>query len=426
MVLVLGLFTVWKLVDRPDGGPGEESRSRALSQTRISDPQAQVLYEQATQYFHDAESAAQWDLAVTTMRRALEIEPENPWLKAELGNVLIGRQWLHPQTEIKEEALGLAEQALDADPEIVGAWLVRGKLAQLEGDNQTAIEVARKIKSIDPLDHRGAYLLGRTLIKQGSKDEGLAEIKRGTEADDDPISAHFNMGYALQSLGRLDDAVLEYKQVIEVAPGHGNALNNLAVIYFWMGRYLEAVPLFRRLIEIRPEDKSAASNLGTVYYYLDRMEEAVEAYQLAERLSPTDPLIKNNLGDAYAKLGEIDQANESYLKAIATADEGLARGGDKLALQELKYLCLAKVGRFDEATTEVERMAEDYPADFDVLYVAAQVFALAGNKDQLLEYTENAIRAGYPREEFARAPEFKAFHDDSDFQELLSADLEER
>ena len=193
-----------------------------------------------------------------------------------------------------------------------------------------------------------------------------------------------------------------------------------------MGRYLEAVPVFRRLLEIRPDDTSAASNLGTVYYYLDRMEEAVEAYRLAERLNPEDPMIQNNLGDAYAKLGDPDQALEWYSRAITTADEGLASGGDRLVLQELKYLCLAKVGRFDEAAAGVEQLAAEYPSDYDVLYVAAQVYALAGHKNRVLEYTERALRAGYPREEFARAPEFASFQDDSDFQDLLAAELQDR
>jgi len=426
MILFLGSFAVWKLADNWSAASLEDTSSTTPSERRISDPKSRVLYEQAEQYRRDAESIAQWELAETTLRRALGLEPENPWLKAELAGYLVDRQQAHPQAERKEEALNLADQALQADPDLAAAWVVRGRLAKLEGDYQTALEAARQARSIDPMDHEAAYLLGRTLISQGSKEEGLAEIKQATELDDDPANVHFELGYALQNLGQLDEAILEYKQVTEYAPGHSSALNNLAVCYFWMGRYREAVPVFRRLLEIQPEDAGVASNLGTVYYYLDRMEEAIGAYEVAHRLDPGEPMIQNNLGDAHTKLGNLEKAREWYLKAIASADQGLSQGGSRLGLQQLKYLCLAKVGRFKESIAGVEAMAKDHPSDFEVLYTSAQVFALAGEKARLLEYTERAIRAGYPREEFGRAPEFGAFADDSDFQELLSADLESR
>ena len=425
-LLVMGSFAAWELANQRSAASREDRNSAELSENRISDPHAKVLYEQAMQYRRDAESVAQWGLAETTLRRASELEPENPWLKAELAYFLVDRQGSHPQAERKGEALDLAEQALEADPDLVAAWLAKGRLAQLAGDLQTALEDAQKAKSIDPSDHRAAYLLGFTLIRQGSKEEGLAEIRQATELDSDPINVHSKLGLAFQRLGQLDEAVLEFKRVIEYAPGHPSALNNLAVCYFWMGRYREAVPVFRRLLEIQPENVKAASNLGTVYYYLGRMEEAIEAYQLAIRLNPEEPLFQYNLGDSYAKVGSSDEAREWYLKAIATADQGLTQGGNRIRLQELKYLCFAKVGRFDEATAGVEDMVKEHPSDFEVLYTSAQVYALAGNRDRLLESTERAIRAGYPREEFGRAPEFASFQDDSAFQELLSADFQNR
>jgi tetratricopeptide (TPR) repeat protein len=178
-------------------------------------------------------------------------------------------------------------------------------------------------------------------------------------------------------------------------------------------------------VELRPEDRSAVTNLGTVYYYLDRMEEAIEAYRIAEKLNPADSTVKANLGDAYAKLGDLDQANEWYSKAIASADEGLARGGDRIDLGGLRVLCLAKVGRLEEASDGIETLVRDNSSDATVLYVAAQVHALAGDRRRLLEYTERAIDAGYPRDEFIRAPEFAAFRTDPVFQDLLAAGLDE-
>lgn len=134
-------------------------------------------------------------------------------------------------------------------------------------------------------------------------------------------------------------------------------------------------------------------------------------------------MIQNNLGDSHAKLGNHDEAREWYRQAIASADRGLAEGGAQQGLLELKYLCQAKIGQFETAKTGVAQLADDYPGHFEVLYTAAQVHALAGDKERLLDYTARAIRAGCPREEFGRAPEFTDFRGDPDFEELLASDL---
>lgn len=424
LVLAMALLGIWKVMDSPNESSPVPEGPASSSASRIRDPQARAIYERAQRYRGDAESVTRWDLAEATLRQAVEMEPDNAWLLSELADLLVERQDLNPQVERKQEATDLVERALEIDTDLATAWVVKGRLAKLEGDHEAAMAAAQKARALDPTDPQAAYLLGLTLIRQGSKEEGMVEVHAAADLDPDPVNRHFQTGFALQQVGRLDEAILEFRQATEFDPGHASALNNLAVCYFWMGRYREAVPVFRRLLEIRPEDKSAANNLGTVYYYLDRMDEAVEAYELAHRLNPGDPMIQNNLGDTHAKLGNREEAHDWYRQAISSADESLAKGGGQKGLLELKYLCQAKVGEFEQATTGAAQLADDYPGDFSVLYTAAQVHALAADKRRLLDYTERAIRAGCPREEFGRAPEFAAFHGDPEFEELLASDLD--
>jgi len=198
-------------------------------------------------------------------------------------------------------------------------------------------------------------------------------------------------------------------------------MNNLANVYLYTGRYLEAVPLYNRALELQP-DETAATNLGTTYYYLDQMEEALAAYLKAEEIAPGYPTTQNNIGDVYAKLGDADSARDWYNKAIESCDRMLAAGGDQLNLQGARALFAAKVGRFEEATAGIQEalsQASGSPDEPELLYSAAQIFSLAGDREALLEYAELSLAAGYPREEFRRAPEFAKFHDDPAFKSLL-------
>jgi tetratricopeptide (TPR) repeat protein len=291
----------------------------------------------------------------------------------------------------------------------------------LDGDGETALAAAERAIAIDPQDVRGHVLHGRALLKQGRQEEGLNELRQAVDLEGGAISARYVLGTALMRLGEMDEAATEFKKALEFAPGHVAAMNNLANVYLYTGRYLEAVPLYNRALELQP-DETVATNLGTAYYYLDQMEEALAAYLKADELDPGSPIAENNIGDVYAKLGADASAREWYLKAVDSCDRLLAEGGDQIHLKGARALFAAKVGLFEEATSgiqEVLTQAVGSPDEPELLYSAAQIFALAGDRVGLLEYTELALKAGYPREEFRRAPEFAAFQDDPDFTKLL-------
>jgi tetratricopeptide (TPR) repeat protein len=275
--------------------------------------------------------------------------------------------------------------------------------------------------NIDPSNVRSHVLHGRALLEQGRREEGLSQLRQAVEMDGGAITARYSLGTALLRMGELDEAALEFKRVLEYAPGNVSTMNNLANVYLYSGRYLEAVPLYHRALELQP-DEIAATNLGTAYYYLDQMEESLAAYLKAEELEPGYPTVQNNIGDVYAKLGDPESARVWYSRAIESCDHRLAAGGDRVELEGMKALFLAKVGRFEEAINGINGIlnqsvsASDEP---ELLYSAAQIYALASERQSMLDYAQRAMKAGYPREEFRRAPEFAAFQDDPEFTQLM-------
>ncbi len=383
--------------------------------------EAQVLLEQSRKYSQDGATLAKLKLAEQTLRRALELEPDNIYLQSELALLLAGMQEGYPQQERRDETLELAEKVLSADPDMSKAWLAKGELSMLEGDGEAAAEAAQRVMTIDPSNVRGHVLHGQALLEQGRREEGLEQLRQAVEMDGGAISARYVLGTALLRMGQLDEATVEFKRVLEYAPGHISAMNNLANAYLYSGRYLEAVPLYHRALELAP-DEVAATNLGTAYYYLDQMEESLAAYLEADELEPGYPTVQNNIGDVYAKLGDPDSSRTWYLRAIESCDQRLAAGGDRLELQGMKALLQAKVGRFEEAINGIKGILNQTvsaPDEPELLYSAAQIYALAGERENMLEYAERAMRAGYPREELRRAPEFSEFQSDPAFTQLL-------
>ena len=421
--IVVALLSLFFVLRRE--APVGETIARTTSQSEVG-PEAQLLLDQSQSYSREGATLPKLELAEQTLRRALEIEPDNAYLQSELALLLAAMQEEYPREGRGDEALALADGALAADPAMSNAWLAKGELGLLEGDGNAAEEAARQAIAMDESNVRGHVLLGRGLLEQGLRQEGLDQLQNAVEMDGGEILARYALATALLRMGELDEATVEFKRVLEYAPGHVSAMNNLANAYLYSGRYLEAVPLYRRALDLAP-DEIAATNLGTAYYYLDQMEESLAAYLKAEEIEPGYPTVQNNIGDVYAKLGDPDAARTWYLKAIESSDRHLAAGGDRVSLLGMRALFAAKAGRYEEAISGIEDVLEQTasaPDEAELLYSAAQIYALAGERERMLDYAERSMRAGYPREEFRRAPEFAAFQDDPEFTRLLVASLD--
>ena len=212
----------------------------SLPQSALSS-KAQLLLEQSRSYTRDGAALPKLELAVQTLRRALELEPDSAFLQAEMAHLLAIIHAEYPDKGRRDEALALCDQALGADPELITAWLARGRISMLDGDGENAAAAAQKAIAIDPLDVRGHVLNGRALLKQGRQEEGLKELRQAVELAGGAITARYVLATALMRLGEMDEAATEFKKALEYAPGHVSAMNNLANVYLYTGRYLEAV-----------------------------------------------------------------------------------------------------------------------------------------------------------------------------------------
>ena len=85
----------------------------------------------------------------------------------------------------------------------------------------------------------------------------------------------------------------------------------------------------------------------------------------------------------------------------------------------LRAVCAAKLGRDRESIANIQEAVSLAPNSGDILFNAAQVFAIAGRRDEALANIQLAIQAGYPRQEFERDLAFVDYRDDPEFRSLL-------
>jgi len=408
LVLVLiGVYAAWQLVAR-----------RGFDRDPVAiGPDAQALLDQAelNKLRATRESLEQ---AEDRLRRALLLEPDHPVVQVRLAALLNTLQNEQPIPARQVEIQHLAESALETDPDNLEAWVALGYNAIRRGDLDIASEAAKKAIRIGPSSHKGFTLRGRIRIAQGRVDEGLADLHQGVDLAGTDMTARLALAYSLWKLGRSNEAASEYEKVLRYNPDSPSALVNLGAIYGQQGRLLDAIPLFRHLLELS-EDVDAAQNLANCYLYSDRFDEALNAYLRVLKIDPDNSYAPHGLAETYEKLGDHEQAQRFYEQAVKSYDRYLEAAGDDYQMLGYRAVCAAKLGRDTEAVANIQKAERLAPHSGQILFNAAQVYAILGRRDEALTLTRQAIEAGYARQEFERDLAFTDYREDPEFKLVL-------
>jgi protein O-GlcNAc transferase len=225
------------------------------------------------------QKAGQFDLALASYRRALEIDPgdvDSLWQGAAALIAL----------ERHADAANVYRELLKIDPDCAGAHLDLGNLLKLLGQPADAMRCYRLALDLDPGFAEAHYNMGVVLQDFGNISAAVECYCRALDAAPDYAEAHLNRGNALVKLGQLENAAASYRAALAIRPDFaeahldlGNALNEL-------GQPAQALFCFQRALQINPAFLAAHLNLGNTLKDLGRIDEALDCYRKAIAIDP--------------------------------------------------------------------------------------------------------------------------------------------
>jgi serine/threonine-protein kinase len=187
------------------------------------------------------------------------------------------------------------------------------------------------------------------------------------------------------------------------------------------GRTLDAIATVQKGLRVRPHPV-LYNNLGTYLYFLGQYPQSAQAF---ERLMELDGNTHNftmwgNLADAYRWTpGKEDKAATAYRVALRLVDARLKDNPAHPVRNAFKALCHAKLGEAEPALAALAAaLARPNPA---ILFQAALVHEILGNRAQALGFLHRAIQAGYGAEEIVNEPELSRLRQDRRYQEIILA-----
>jgi serine/threonine-protein kinase len=382
-------------------------------------PEVALLMEQGDSIEWRGDTERTFDNAEQAYRKALALALGNPRIEAQLAAMLARRNVQLPAPGQREEIRRLTADAVRRAPDDPMPWVAQAKLLLLENRPKEAEEAARKAIERDPDFDRGHTQLGEALVAQGRKDAGFAELRRAADMKQGHVRARLILAAKLQDASRYDEAATEFLKVLGYDRDHPTAKENLGDIYYVTGRYSDAIPLFRDVFE-STHDFRSANSLGNSYFQLDRIEEAIEAYESAYTINPS-PIVARNLGEAYEKVGRKEEARRWYGLAIQAFDRLIPIGGQRAELLSGRAYCVAKLGRHGEALQNIQEAIRLKPNQNAFVFRVAQIYAMAGRREEVYTWARKAIEAGYSKEDVRRDTTLHDFQNDSHFREILES-----
>jgi TolB-like protein/DNA-binding winged helix-turn-helix (wHTH) protein/Tfp pilus assembly protein PilF len=236
---------------------------------------------------------------------ALELDPNSAPAWASLAGawlVLLGDGLATPDNAIAA-GTAAADRALALDPNLPEAHLRALAFSRLSGDDEAAMQHARRAEALDPDNPLLLSLQAGQQLAQGRLDEAIRLVRRAIHSDPLVFTNRYNLVSLLLAARRLEEARSEFEAVSELARRRDVTLAVLeSTLLILEGREAAALAL----LEAWSADEQAAAPLAVAHHTLGN-DEAAEAI-LARLRAASSYEAAAGLAAAHALRGERDQA----------------------------------------------------------------------------------------------------------------------
>ena len=397
------------------------SERAGLDVQPTTSPQALTLYWQGSALLERSELTGRVDAAIAAFEEAVRIDPRFALAHAGLGTAYRMKFSDTRDPAWAERAVGAATNALRIEPDRPEVRYVLALTLAGAGRRDDAIEELNRAIALRPNYDDARRRLGQVLAEDGRVDDGVAELKKAIALRPTAAAGYYSLGFVYYQAARYAEAADTLEQMIRIAPENYLGYQLLGTVYQVMGDTDRALDNYRKTTALRPSAVTY-SNIGVLLHFKGDFAGAAESYRQALKLRPNAATTHRNLGDALSRMNRHSEAEKAYLESIRLYEIEL-KLNPKNALN-LVYLALVlqKTGRAEDARKFVNEALKIAPDNPEVLYRAATVSALSGDRDNAFRYLDFALKAGYSRTFAREDDDLRALRTDERFQTLLKGD----
>ena len=274
------------------------SRAAAGLQSLVSGiaPDSATLYQLTLVYLEMGEV----DRAIESIRKALDLSPENPLLHLALARSL-AQDWN------SQGAIQHYRRAVELAPSSYSALSQYGLELARRDLNHEALDILNRALAVRP-NYPLLMEISRILLVLDRRAEATPFLKQALEMAPEQPQAYYYLGRQAQSFGDYEKAARLYGSALERRPDHLEGLIRLGEVEFQQQNLAEAEDSLEKALSLERDNVSALFWLGRVKEQSGAAGQAVRYWQQALERDPRHSASHYRLAQYYLRTGDTGQA----------------------------------------------------------------------------------------------------------------------
>ena len=277
--------------------------------------------------------------AVTAIRTAIKLSPENTELQGVLGSALMEQVMQFPDRGSYKRELAEARLMLEKHLPVTqqrGEVLYRlGRIANIQRDNKAAVDYLTRAQEELPDKSAVAFALATAYIGQGRRDEGLRIVEAALIRFPNEAALHDLLGQLHQRSGKpngMAEARNAFSHAIAINPYVGSYQERYGVACLRANDLATATTAFITASKLSPHKAFPYQQLALIFNRQGRTQDARDASKIAQDIAHDENLLKQAqnlsmvqpkniglllvLGDRYRDLGLKAPARLQYERIL--------------------------------------------------------------------------------------------------------------
>jgi len=286
-------------------------------------------------------AAGEGDEALQAVRRALDLDPEQPASHNQLGLC-----WVLLDDDAA--AIASSNRSVELAPEGLSARFNLVAALRRAGDGERALAEAQALRERASGDVDAWVELGVTQHALGRADEAISSFEHAVQLDDSCYLAHLDLGNCLHAEARLAESESHLRRAVALRPTAAEAQQLLANGLKAQGRLPEALAAHREALVLDPSDARAHSNWLLTLHYVKHDAAETEAAHREWARQHAPPLSKRPPARLAASAYETAKLRVGYLSpdmrahSVAYFLEPRLRGHDRENVELFGYSDVAR------------------------------------------------------------------------------------
>ena len=259
-----------------------------------------------------------------------------------------------------EEALQLAEKAIEIDKKHFQGYVARGFVWYDKGNHDEALKDSNMVITLNPQSDVAYNLRGIAWSEKGDHDKAIEDYNKAIALNPEYVKAYNNRGNSWAGKGDLDKAIEDYNKAIALNPEYNTAYFGRGIAWSKKGDYDKAIENYNQAIALNPEYAKAYNNRGISWKEKGDYDKAIEDYNQAIALDPRYDDAYYNKGAALiiteADNLEVIDTFQRYLDVTHRKDDVWARRARNFIAESQEKIKNASLGEIDDITTEIKKV----------------------------------------------------------------------